>query len=55
MLAALPAGLMFMIQGVSPGYMDPLFHGKGLMLLIGTGLSVLTGFFVIRRMVNIEV
>jgi tight adherence protein B len=54
-LGALPIGLLFMIQMVSPGYMDPLFHGTGLMVLIGTGISVLTGFLVIRRMVNIEV
>lgn len=54
-LAAMPVGLFFMIQAVSPGYMDPLLSGKGLVVLIGTAASVVFGFFVIRRMVKIEV
>jgi tight adherence protein B len=54
-LGALPFGLLFFIQLVNPGYAEPMYHGKGLIALGATGVSILTGFVVIRRMVKIEV
>jgi tight adherence protein B len=54
-LGALPVGLMFAMQVLNPGYLQPLLEGKGLFVLAGTGLSIITGVFVILRMVKIEV
>ena len=54
-LGALPIGLMVFIQLVNPGYAEPMYHGGGLIALILTGVSIVTGFVVIRRMVKIEV
>jgi tight adherence protein B len=54
-LSALPVGLFLFISSSNPKYADPLYHGKGLIALILTGVSIATGFFVIRRMVKIEV
>lgn len=54
-LAAMPVCLLVAIQVMSPGYADPLFHGKGLLALVGTGVSILMGFVTIRKMVKIEV
>ena len=54
-LAALPVGLLGFLQMTNPDYVAPLYHGFGIIVLAGTGLSILTGFLIIRRMVNIEV
>lgn len=54
-LAALPPVLMLFISLSQPGYLDPLFEGKGLFVLAGCAVSVITGFAVIRKMVKIEV
>jgi len=54
-LAALPPLLMVFISLSEPGYLDPLFEGKGLFVLAGCAVSVVTGFAVIRKMVKIEV
>jgi tight adherence protein B len=54
-LAGLPLFLLVAVQVVSPGYMDPLFSGMGLLLLFATGVSVAIGTAVILRMVKIEV
>ena len=40
---------------MNPGYAEPMYHGKGLIALICTGVSIATGFLIIRRMVKIEV
>lgn len=54
-LAGLPLFLLIAVQVVSPGYMDPLFQGKGLILLAVTAISVAIGTGIILRMVKIEV
>jgi tight adherence protein B len=48
--------LLFLVLRVTnPGYVKPLYSGAGLILLIGCGLSVVAGLFVILRMVKIDV
>jgi len=54
-LGALPVFLLIAVQIMSPSYMQPLFHGVGLIVLAATGLSVVAGVGVILRMVKIEV
>ncbi|MGH9152043.1 MAG: type II secretion system F family protein, partial [Acidimicrobiales bacterium] len=54
-LGALPVALLLAIQVLNPGYAAPLYKGWGLLVLVMTGLSVLTGVAVILRMVKIEV
>jgi tight adherence protein B len=54
-LGALPLALLLAIQVLNPGYAAPLYEGWGLLVLVMTGLSVLTGVAVILRMVKIEV
>ena len=54
-LAALPIFLFFAIQVISPGYMQPLFQGWGLMVLAGTAGMVVAGVALIFKMVRIEV
>jgi hypothetical protein len=40
---------------MSPGYADALFHGWGLAALAFTGVSILMGVGLIRRMVRIDI
>jgi tight adherence protein B len=47
--------LFAVIQVLNPTYVKPLYSGMGLVLLIGCGVSVVTGLFVILRMVKIDV
>jgi tight adherence protein B len=47
--------LFLALQFLNPGYIRPLYAGWGLVLLVGCGVSVLAGLFVILRMVKIEV
>ena len=54
-LAGLVPFLFLLLRLVNPEYVTPLYSGTGLVLLIGCGLSVVTGLFVILRMVKIEV
>ncbi len=54
-LTALPVFIMLSIQVTNPAYLQPFFQGWGLLVLGVTAASVLTGFFIIRRMVQIEV
>jgi len=54
-LAALPLFLFFAIQVISPGYMQPLYQGWGLMVLAGTAGMVVAGVALIFKMVRIEV
>ena len=55
MLAALPIFLFFAVQVISPGYMQPLYQGWGLMVLAGTAGMVVAGVALIFKMVRIEV
>jgi tight adherence protein B len=54
-LAGLVPGLFLMLRVVNPHYVEPLYSGWGLGLLIGCGASVAVGLAVILRMVKIEV
>ena len=54
-LAGLVPVLFMLMRVVNPGYLEPLYSGKGLFVLIGCGLSVVAGLFVILRMVKIDV
>ncbi len=54
-LAAMPVCLALALQVMSPGYMDPLLHGKGLFALAFSAGAVIMGFVVIQKMVKIEV
>jgi tight adherence protein B len=54
-LAALPPFLLLTIQVVNPTYMKPIYHGKGLVVLVGSAVSVILGTGIILRMVKIEV
>ncbi|MHB8669478.1 MAG: type II secretion system F family protein [Acidimicrobiales bacterium] len=51
-LGALPVFLLLAIQVVSPHYLDPMFRGAGLVVLAGTGASVVFGTYLIFRMVK---
>jgi tight adherence protein B len=54
-LGALPIALLAFISVSNPTYARPLYHGGGLFVLIGALTSIVLGFVIIRRMVNIEV
>ncbi|HEX3622628.1 MAG TPA: type II secretion system F family protein, partial [Acidimicrobiales bacterium] len=47
--------LFGVIRVTNPRYIEPLYSGWGLVLLGGCGLFVVTGLFVILRMVKIDV
>ena len=55
-LAVLPFGLAALLSVISPSYLEPLFTEKiGQIAICGAVLMVLIGFFVINRIVDIEV
>jgi tight adherence protein B len=54
-LTGLPVLIMVSIQVSSPAYLQPFYQGWGLFVLGLTAASILVGFFIIRRMVQIEV
>lgn len=55
-LAALPVGMCIMLNVISPGYLDPLFNNRIGQMAIGAAVVlILIGFFVIQRIVDIEV
>lgn len=54
-LAGLVPVLFLMMRLVNPAYVEPLYSGTGLLLLIGCAVLVVAGLFVILRMVKIEV
>jgi len=54
-LAGLVPFLFVMIQVLNPQYVQPLYHGWGLALLIGCAVSVVSGMLVILRMIKIEI
>ena len=54
-LTALAPFMLFAINFVSPDYMKPMFHGIGLIVLLGTAGMVAMGSFIIFRMTKIEV
>ncbi|HWH33821.1 MAG TPA: type II secretion system F family protein [Acidimicrobiales bacterium] len=54
-LTALPVFIMLAVQVTNPDYLQPFYQGWGILVLVLTTISMLSGFFIIRRMVNIEV
>lgn len=54
-LAGLPVFLLLAIQVISPGYMAPLYSGKGLLVLGAAFALVATGTVMILRMVKIDI
>ena len=54
-LSGLVPVLFVIMRVVNPVYLEPLYSGTGLFVLIGCGLLVVAGLFVILRMVKIEV
>ena len=55
-LAALPIVTGLLISSISPGYMDPLLNDRlGHMAIAAAVVLELIGFFVIQRIVNIDV
>jgi tight adherence protein B len=53
-LAGLVPFLFAVIRILNPPYLEPLYRGWGLVVLLGCGASVLIGLLVILRMVTIE-
>jgi tight adherence protein B len=54
-LTGLPVLIMVAVQISNPEYLQPFYQGWGLFVLGLTATSILVGFFIIRRMVQIEV
>ncbi len=54
-IAVLPPGVVGMISITSPAYMLPMFHdSRGHLMLIGAGLWMGLGIFIMRRMINFK-
>jgi tight adherence protein B len=54
-LFAIPLFLAAAIEVTDPGYLSPMLHGGGLIVLIGTGGLMLAGYAMVRKMVNIKI
>ncbi len=54
-LFALPIFIGFSISTTDPGYLKPMYHGAGLVALIFTAGLMAFGYWIVRKMVNIEV
>jgi tight adherence protein B len=54
-LAGLVPALFLMMRVMNPAYIEPLYAGTGLIILIGCGVSVVVGVLVILRMVKIDI
>ena len=54
-LFAIPIFLVVALEMKDPGYLQPMLHGAGLIVLIGTAGLMGLGFWIVRRMVNIKV
>jgi len=55
-IGALPPGVVALIGATSPAYMVPLFTDpRGQILLLGGGVWMATGIFVMRRMINFRI
>ena len=54
-IGSLPPGVVVLISITSPAYLLPMFTDpRGHIMLIGGGLWMLTGIFVMRRMINFK-
>jgi tight adherence protein B len=54
-LFAIPIFLVCALEMQDPGYLQPMLHGAGLVVLIGTAGLMALGFVIIRKMVNIKI
>jgi tight adherence protein B len=54
-LFAIPLFLALAIEVTDPGYLEPMLHGTGLIVLIGTAGLMLAGYAMVRKMVNIKI
>jgi Flp pilus assembly protein TadB len=54
-LFAIPLFLAGALELKDPNYLQPMEHGAGLVVLIGTAGLMALGFWIVRRMVNIKV
>ncbi len=54
-LTALCPFMLLAVQFINPGYMDPMYHGVGLLVLLGTAGMVAMGASIIFKMTKIEV
>jgi tight adherence protein B len=54
-LFAIPLFLVCALELKDPGYLQPMLHGAGLIVLIGTAGLMALGFWIVRRMVNIKI
>ena len=54
-LFAIPVFLVVALEMKDPGYLKPMLHGAGLIVLIGTAGLMALGFWIVRKMVNIKV
>lgn len=54
-LFAIPLFLVFALETKDPGYLQPMMHGAGLVVLIFTAGLMALGFWIVRRMVNIDI
>jgi tight adherence protein B len=54
-LSALAPFMFLAIQIINPTYLDPMYHGWGLVVLAATGTFMVLGGAIIFRMVKIEV
>ena len=54
-LFAIPIFLVCALEMKDPGYLQPMMHGAGLIVLIGTAGLMGLGFLIVRKMVNIKV
>jgi tight adherence protein B len=54
-LFAIPVFLVMALELKDPGYLKPMLHGAGLVVLIFTAGLMALGFWIVRRMVNIKI
>lgn len=54
-LFAIPLFLVCALEMKDPDYLQPMMHGAGLIVLIGTAGLMALGFWIVRRMVNIKI
>ncbi len=55
-IGSLPPGIMILVSVSSPGYMAPMFADpRGHIMLLGGALWMLSGIFVMRKMINFKI